>query len=78
MHQQLLGHGLYIRLFRAAGRQFFRGSLAQFLGRLIPRQGENPSQPGLFQLHGVVQCGGALVEDQRDRAARNLVLIQRA
>jgi hypothetical protein len=53
-------------------------ALAQFLGRLIPRQGENPSQSGLFQLHGVVQCGGALVEDQRDRAARNLVLIQRA
>src|SRR5947209_2498804 len=32
--------------------------------------------PCLLQLHGVVQCGRALVEDQRDRVASYLVLIQ--
>jgi hypothetical protein len=69
-------YGPHTRLFRAAGRQFFAGSLAPLRRRLIPRQGRNPSHPGLIQLHGVVQCSRVLVEDQCDGVARNLVLIE--
>src|SRR2546429_7868192 len=38
--------------------------------------GQKSIPPRLLQLHGVVQCGRALVEDQRDRVASYLVLIQ--
>ena len=46
--------------------------------RLIPGQSGNPSQPGLFQFHRVVERRRALVEYQRDAAACDLILIQQA